>query len=328
VQNRDSTPSSSVASADLRFAGHQTFPLRITWLPKAAAAIQAGNDVLSDPLDGVVALGLGKNMVEALRCWVEAYGVAQRAEGGGWRLTEEGQAIFGAKGHDRYLEDAQTLWWLHWKISTLRKSPFAAWEIMVNRWNDVSFTPSAALAAFQRQVEAEGRQLSDVTLKQHFDVWLHSYCPPRGGRGAEEGLDSPLVALGLVRPAAEREVSGRREPVYVFDLGQKRGVSQALFRYCISDWWSRAATDEETVGFHQLVIGPGSPGRVLRMSEQEVRERMQLFHQDANSGFELHESLNQYQVRRRGRMPSKASLLDAIYLRAPMVAPPRRNAHV
>jgi hypothetical protein len=301
--------------------------LRITWLPKAAAAIQSGQDVLTDPLKGVVALGLGKNMVEALRCWIEAYGVASRVDGE-WRLTDEGRAIFGAGGHDPYLEDVQTLWWLHWRISTQRKSPFAAWEIMINRWNDASFTPAAVLAAFQRQAEAENRQLSDVTLKQHFDVWLHSYCPPRGGRAAEEGLDSPLTALGLVRQSAEREVSGRREPVYIFDLGQKRGVSQGLFRYCLLDWWSKAATDEETVGFHQLVTSPGSPGRVFRMSEQEVRERMQSFHLDSTSGFELHESLNQYQVRRRGRMPLKTELLDAAYQRAPIVAPARRRANV
>jgi hypothetical protein len=51
-----------------RFGGHQSCALRVAWLPKPAAAIEQGSDPLSDPLKGVVDLGLGKNMVEALRC--------------------------------------------------------------------------------------------------------------------------------------------------------------------------------------------------------------------------------------------------------------------
>ena len=124
-----------------RFGGHQSFALRTAWLPKAAQAIQDGEDVFGDPLRGVVRLGLGKNMVEALRAWVEAYGVAKRDKGV-WRLAPIGQAVFGSGGYDRYLEDDQTLWLLHWNISTLRESPFFAWELLINRWSERFCEPS------------------------------------------------------------------------------------------------------------------------------------------------------------------------------------------
>lgn len=82
------TTSPANDAAAFRFGGHQSFALRIAWLPKAVAAIEAGVDPLSDPLVGVVELGLGKNMVEALRCWIDAFGVARRRRdgGGGWEL--------------------------------------------------------------------------------------------------------------------------------------------------------------------------------------------------------------------------------------------------
>src|ERR1035441_2664131 len=96
VQERESDrPTSSVglpptgqAETAFRFSGHQTFPLRITWIPKAVAEITAGRDPLTDIDVGITQLGLGKNMVEALRCWIEAFQIARRAEQG-WMRSEE-----------------------------------------------------------------------------------------------------------------------------------------------------------------------------------------------------------------------------------------------
>lgn len=296
---------------DFRFGGHQTFPLRIAWLPKAAGRLRDDPEILGDMMKAVVSLGLGKNMVEALRCWIDAYGVAQRSAEG-WRLTPDGEAIFGAEGLDRYLEDTQTLWWLHWKISTQTRGRFFAWELLFNRWNDTTFTPSAVLTAFAAEADRSGRTLSEVSLKQHFDVWLRTYCPPRGGPLGEDGLDSPLVALGLIRPAGDREELGRREPVYAFDLGPKRTISQALFAYCMMAWWDARGVKDETAPFQEAATGPGSPGRIFRMPESEVRQRLELMTRDRGV-FELRESLNQQQVRRAKVFPPSPKRLAAIY---------------
>ena len=293
-----------------RFGGHQTFPLRTAWLPKAALGLSGGRDVLSDIVEGVVGLGLGKNMVEALRCWADAYGVAQRT-GNGWGLTDEGKTIFGPDGYDRYLEDTQTLWWLHWKIATQTVGRFFAWELLFNRWNETSFTPSAVLSAFANEAERSGRSLSEISLKQHFDVWLRTYCAPRGRLG-EDGLDSPLTALGLIRPAGEREDVGRREPVYAFDLGPKRSIGQALFRYCLMAWWEARAVDEETMPFYEAATGCGSPGRIFRMPVEEVRSRIESL-QRTHGEFQLLESVNQQQVRRLRPLPPIGERLAAVY---------------
>ncbi|PKU22916.1 DUF4007 family protein [Telmatospirillum siberiense] len=294
-----------------RFGGHQTFPLRIAWLPKAVRGLSGGQDVLGNIVDGVIGLGLGKNMVEALRCWVDAYGVARRAPEG-WRLTEEGEAIFGPDGFDPFLEDVQTQWWLHWKISTQSPGRFFAWELLFNRWNEPSFTPSAVLVAFAKEAERSGRSLSEISLRQHFDVWLRTYCAPRGSRLGEDGLDSPLVSLGLVRPSGEREELGRREPIYTFDLSPKRTIAQAMFRYCLMSWWEARGGKEETVPFHEMATGVGSPGRILRMPESEVRNRLNLLARTGGE-FELVESLNQQVVRRIEKLPPLKQRLAAIY---------------
>ena len=299
-----------------RFGGHQTFALRLSWLPKVAQAIERGVDPLTDPIVGVVELGLGKNMVEALRCWVEAYGVGQR-EGGAWTLTDEGVAVFGRRGHDRYLEDPQTPWWLHWRISKQPRSRLFAWELLVNRWNEPTFDVATVLAAFAKEGERTGRDLAPVTLKQHLDVFLRTYCSERRAKPVEDELDGPLASLGLVRRMGEREADGRREAAYAFDLGTKRSVSQALFRFCLVDWWNRRGGVEGTVPLAEVATAPGSPGRVLRMSAGEVRDRLVAATADPRREFELLESLNQQQLRRRARLPSAAVALDDAYDRVP-----------
>jgi hypothetical protein len=72
---RQEPPPSAAPNTEstFRFSGHQTFPLRIAWIPKAAQHIVAGNDPLTEVDEGITELGLGKNMVEALRCWIEAF---------------------------------------------------------------------------------------------------------------------------------------------------------------------------------------------------------------------------------------------------------------
>src|SRR6267142_3135690 len=86
------SPSTKVESA-FRFSGHQTFPLRIAWIPKAVREIVRGSDPLTNPDEGITKLGLGKNMVEALRCWIEAFQIAHKPQGE-WLLTHVGNVIF------------------------------------------------------------------------------------------------------------------------------------------------------------------------------------------------------------------------------------------
>ena len=67
---------------DFSFSGHETFSLRISWLPKAVAAIESQTEVFSDVRNGMAVLGLGKNMIKSLDFWVQACGLAQKGDGG------------------------------------------------------------------------------------------------------------------------------------------------------------------------------------------------------------------------------------------------------
>ena len=80
--------------------------------------------------------------------------------------------------------------------------------------------------AFEKETNSQGKNLSKVTLKEHFNVFLHTYVPTRGQKGdiLEDDLDCPLIELDLVRQVGERisdGQNGKREPVYAFNRDYK-----------------------------------------------------------------------------------------------------------
>ena len=183
--------------ANFRFSGHQTFPLRIAWLSKASLEISKGKDPLTNIDEGIISLGLGKNMIESLKCWVQAFQIATRTEGS-WKFTPIGELIFSPlDGLDSYLEDHSTSWLLHWLICTNTAAPFFAWECLFNRWSFPEFSVTPVIEVFRQEVSKTRRSISDVTLRQHWQVFVHSYRPPRGKK-AEDHLDSALSILGLI----------------------------------------------------------------------------------------------------------------------------------
>ena len=55
-----------------RFTGHETFPCRYPWLPKAVNILDDRPDLFKNIDEAIVTLGVGKQMARAIKFWVEA----------------------------------------------------------------------------------------------------------------------------------------------------------------------------------------------------------------------------------------------------------------
>jgi len=302
---------SAIAETTYRFSGHQTFALRIAWIPKAIREISLGRDPLTNIDEGIVSLGLGKNMVESMRCWIEAFQIATK-EDDGWEMSEVGDLVFNPdSGLDPFLEDHSSNWLLHWLISTNSKSPFFAWECLFNRWPTTEFSASTVIDAFRKESDRYAKPASPVTLKQHWEVFLHSYRPPKSNKG-EDHLDSALSVLGLIQEAGERQnVEGKWEILYAFDNGPKTAVPQQLFSYFIHSWWNVTFPEEQTVMLRDLVAGSQSPGRILRMTESEILHRVADLVRSQPTVFQTTESANLRQLLRLRRTSGHEDLRAA-----------------
>jgi Protein of unknown function (DUF4007) len=298
-----------------RFSGHETFPCRYTWLPKAFKAVTDDPRAFTDEERAMVMLGVGKNMLRAMRFWVQAAHIVAPHEDGGYAVTELGQRLLAENGYDPYLEDIRTLWVIHWQLSTQVEEPLFAWDYLLNRWQHPEINRSEVLRAFGKEAERQERKLSNVTLEQHFDVFLHTYVPTRSRKGdiQEDNLDSPLVELELIQKVGERKLdgTGKRESVYAFRRESKSEITPELFVYCLHDFWVKRHPNEKTLTFREVSVGHGSPGQIFKLPEKDIRERLDTLNTDSRGVFRYKESASQQLITRQDSLD--VDLLANVY---------------
>lgn len=303
-----------------RIAGHESFCCRYTWLPKAVQGLTRNPKLFADEEKAMVDLGLGKNMVRSVRFWAQASGMMSPInKGGGHQLTDFGRVLLGERGLDPFLEDIRTLWLVHWSFSTDASNPLLAWDFLLNRWQEPDIVPSIVLKALQREASRYEGGISPVTIDQHLDTFLHTYIPTRGRKGEilEDNLDCPLVELELLLRLGERPAerdAGRAEPIYAFRRQDKAEITSELFAYCLNDFWNNRHATDSTLSFCEVAHGHGSPGQILKLPEDDVRQRVEQLEKQTNGYFSYAESANLQQLHRKDHRDS-IDLLRDIYRR-------------
>ena len=295
----------SERQVDFRFSGHETFVCRYAWLPKAAQALLGDYSILisSREDDAMVELGVGKNMVRSIRFWAEAADVILPVEGG-HQLTDFGRdLLIGTESTpplDPFLEDVQTLWLLHWKLSTNSRALIFAWDFLMNEFQGPELYASTAIRAFQKALPvASQKEISQGSLEQLYEVFLHSYVPRRARKGEvrEEELDCPLIELDLLRHTGFTTASlhsSRPEPKFAFRREEKLEIGSALFAYCLNEFWRTrfwsSYTHELTIPLHTISNGRGSPGQVFKIPEADIRKRLHALDETTEGTFRFEES--------------------------------------
>lgn len=309
---------------DFRFSGHESFPCRYAWLPKAVAALQQNPQIFSDEREAISELGVGKNMVRAIRFWIVVMGIAEVIDHQ-LVVTPFGKALLGPEGLDRFLEDRRTLWLLHWMLLSHEEDPLFAWDYLFNRWGHPDITRTEVLRVFEQEAKRMERTLSRITLEQHFDVFLHTYVTSNARRAEsrEDNLDSPFVDLELIEVIGERRVgkTGRSEPVYAFRRDPKPDITPELFVFCLLDYWSKRQVNESTLTFRDVSTNVGSIGQVFKLSEPDIRERLERLEKQSNGLLVYQESASvQRIVCPNRRIIRQLDLLPSVYHRSELAA--------
>ena len=246
-----------------QFSGHETFPLRFLWLPKAVRAAAADPEVFRDD-EAIAQFGVGRNMVRAMRHWGLATGTLQPVEGTRADIepTLWGTATFGDGGVDPYCERAETAWRLHWELC---RDPERAtlWHFLFGVWRGGGIdleTLAHELAPWLAERDAEPPSAS--TLKRDFLCLAACYAPARSG-DAEDAALSPLASLGLVTRSAG---------TLYLRAGRRAGLTPQVFADAVLDYWDAVVPDRQTLAVDQALTHAGSPGRVFLLSQDQAFE--------------------------------------------------------
>lgn len=244
-----------------RFSGHQTFPFRYGWLEKGFRFASQSSKFTAD--NAIVALGVGKNMVESIKYWCELTGIL--CEG---KVTAFARALLDEEtGWDPFLEDDASLWLLHWKMIT--NPEFAtAGTALFSLLHKPEFSKSELLEAISLLLERQGKNhLSDQVILRDVDCYLRSYVGARRAekkKSGEESFDCPLQAIGLVHQMTDAEM-------YRFSIGPKLSLPPEIIGYAIWDYMHRNR-ERSSLRVQEALYHENSPGQVFMLDENSLIE--------------------------------------------------------
>lgn len=308
---------SNLNKINYRLSGHDSFVCRYAWLPKAVKSILVNPFIFQDDEKAIIEMGVGKNMVKSIKFWIDTMGVAHYNRRDGYSLTPFGKALFQDK-YDPYLEDIKTLWLLHWHLSSHVESPIFAWDYMLNKWHNPDIVQSKVIAVFIDETSRLTHNVSPNTLKNHFNIFLHTYFPSRGAKGEvlEDNLDSPLVELDLIRKIGERKLEGsnKNEIIYAFNKENKPEISPNVFLYALLNYREKQLKNSKQISFNQIANGHGSPGQIFKLPESCIRERLEHISKLSNINIEFREAANSQHIFINDDDVKSIDYLEQIYI--------------
>ncbi len=257
------------------FARHETFHPRFGWFKKGYDK----NDVFSTDKDRArVVLGVGKNMVNAIRYWCLAFKILDMHKGNGrhtYEPSQFGSRLLSDTGWDPYLEDLSTLWLLHWNLF---KPPCytPAWHFVFNEFNQSSFSSEDLLFGLREYVGRvfPSRRVPDSSLTKDINCLLRMYVEKTTSRVLkEDSIDCPFTQLGLITAYSDSKR-------YAFNFGNMATLSDEMVVFACLDFSSRAENSAKTISISRLLYDPGSPGQAFKLTESSLCESIETVSKD------------------------------------------------
>ena len=282
-----------------QLSGHETFPIRYGWLKKAFDAVQNtevqddNRQVFSGP-DAIARFGVGKNMVASMRHWATVTGIiADDPDRRRISTTPLGNLIFGDRGLDPYMEHPATAWLLHWRLCG--RDTKTTWYWAFHHYPSIDFERETLVQGIQKLAEErEWNRSSVATIRRDVSCFIRTYVSqtPSAHSGYEDGLESPLIELGLIKP------TGRRDG-FRFVRGPKSSLGPGVFGYAVTDYWGRHFPAANTLSFEALRHEPGSPGRAFLLEENDIVDMLIALEELSQGAYRWSETAGLKQLIRR-----------------------------
>lgn len=199
----------------MKFRAHDTFFIRKGWLAKGMRNVIAAPDVFTsrenNPMD---VLGIGANMVKALRYWLVAVGLTSEGRGAVGRFeqhpTELGEII---SEYDPYFEELGTLWLLHYQL-VKNDAEATAWWYFFNEFKTSEFTREDFLNELNKHLRNSDEGEKPVrTIEDDFNCIIQTYVSRMKANPEkvkpESNIDCPLGELGLIDIVGQEKGGGR-----------------------------------------------------------------------------------------------------------------------
>lgn len=190
------------------------------WLKKGYDFVKSGKTFNDDT--AVVDLGVGKNMVASIKFWLKSFGIIDEEN----TTTQFGDLIFADNGFDPFLEDSNTLWFLHFQLiqtyyATLYRQTFVNFHKERKEFSKVNIfnfiKRQFADKAFDKTIYNEN------TINKDISTLLKMYVIP--DNYTFDDFSSVLIDLNLIKKI--------EKDVYEFNYVTKAELNPLVFLFAV-----------------------------------------------------------------------------------------------
>ena len=249
----------------LTFSGHDSFHCRQFWLKKGYDFIKGGGKFSDD--DASIHLGVGKNMVAAIRHWLKAFGITDTND----ELTEISHRLLSDDGWDPFLEDQGSLWLLHY---LLIKTKYAdAYPIIFSELSNER--PDFTVDHFISFVLETKGEYNKNTLKRDFTAFYRNYFGKMNKSDIEESFTGVLTELHILKEKKKKHLNskGKEEErsFWVLEKGVREDIPPHILLYTIIDNEEYGAS----VSFENLYRDPFGLVNVFQMNKEGLTRALE-----------------------------------------------------
>lgn len=244
----------------MKFRAHDTFFIRKGWLSKGMRCVANKPDVFTahdeNPMD---VLGIGANMVKALRYWLQAVRLTSEPEKGKrvQSFTNLGELIY---KHDTYVEELGTLYLLQYCLAS-QDEEATAWYFFFNEFTMSEFSREDFVAALQKYIKMRDGETEYAirSLNDDFHCIINTYLPRYKSNptrvSPENNIDCPFGELGLV------DILNKRKKTYKKSIPASNTLNSYVVLAVIAD----NADGRKEISLNELLTAPCNIGKVFNL---------------------------------------------------------------
>jgi hypothetical protein len=266
-KNSKAKKSKATLVIPMAFGRHETFHIRDGWLAKGIDAISKDANSLHK-VDAHHSLGVGTNMLKAIRYWVEAAGLAEtKGKVSSERemyLTDIGALV---KEHDPYLDHDGTWWLVHAGLATNEALATTLYWLF-NHGPSSRFQLEDLKQSLTDFVSVTPRPPFPNTLRRDLQCLVRTYAGrEQTGRraGDMDPIGCPLGALGLLRSS---ELRGE----YQLTSAPRPTLDPHVFMAVLTNFVRGSEGNSQITTTEEVRWGVASPGRIFGMSSEAISE--------------------------------------------------------
>lgn len=246
----------------MKIKGHQSFHIRRGWIYKGLNEVRNDEFVfLRKDIVHTDLLGIGSNMVTALKYWLEALKLVDKKKEGSKTLivpSKIGELIL---EKDPYLEEIETWQLLHYNLAT-NEEQATTWYWFFNEYKGNKFTKDNLFENLNSYIKQNyEKEVADRSLKDDINCLLNTYVE-RVVESPEDNMESPFAELGLIN------IANKKNGELSYTKSYKNKVNVYLAYYIIRN----LAIDRENLDLKDIINSKNGIGNIFNLNSYEIMD--------------------------------------------------------